>query len=731
MLGMHFSQLTAFSLLFCTACTGNLTGGLAVARDAGSRDAASSTDAPSTRLDAQLPDFGYDEGADIDQGVPDGIAPTASAGADVSIEWPTTRVVLAGSGADSGGPVSFVWTQLSGPSTSVIRNGNAPTPIATSLRVGTYVFRVVVTDNESLTAMDEVSVSVTPDPRTPTNIPAFVDAQTSPVFRAERNLPPLSVGAFVSMDFNTRLAEKYRYALHIGDTSQYYADMATSYTSRMREAIELAAAEPEVYALAIYLLGYGTFYDCDRNVRILAMYPSIAMHHADGSLWTNGDEGCFEYNPTAPAEAWIAFANDARIPQNVQIISDVAEAHGARISVVNDIGEWGIQTATIGPAFWDDDTWRMWMLSSAFWDDASVRAAWGTMPDPGPWGEPVIERAYEGVSLGKAVSQGAVAQLVVAAANPDVLYTHYWAGPAPHTGRYNEWRQSASDQATLRAHHVNHPDDVYSAQMYFGDNNEGGLGVNWTTTNTQSVGSGGELDRDGDHFTHALAAAANGIAAGSPYAYTWVSAKGLHAASYADTTELMGYLKTYYALTMIGGPYFSLDLQADVGSGRTEPSYTMTTMPPYMPSMFAMGEVHALYSHLEEFIFDGQVLTNAHGDMHPFTHWIEPFALYEQYAYPVGAEFRGPHDSSPTCDRTVRVVIRKRNGHDEWLVAGWVSEGADREVDVELPAPLGRTTLHFRRGGSVYRLSRSGGTTESWLVDLDAMRPTDHMLETD
>jgi hypothetical protein len=67
-LGMHFSQLTAFSLLFCSACSGNLTGGLALSRDAGSSDAASNMDAPSTGLDAQLPDFGYDEGADIDQG---------------------------------------------------------------------------------------------------------------------------------------------------------------------------------------------------------------------------------------------------------------------------------------------------------------------------------------------------------------------------------------------------------------------------------------------------------------------------------------------------------------------------------------------------------------------------------------------------------------------------------------------------------------------------------------
>jgi hypothetical protein len=79
----------------------------------------------------------------------------------------------------------------------------------------------------------------------------------------------------------------------------------------------------------------------------------------------------------------------------------------------------------------------------------------------------------------------------------------------------------------------------------------------------------------------------------------------------------------------------------------------------------------------------------------------------------------------------VRVVARVNAAGDEWLVAGWVASGADREVDVELPAPLGRTRLSFRKAGNVYRLRRSGGVTLSTPVDLDSMRPTDHMLETD
>lgn len=688
----------------------------------------------STTFDAHLPDFGMPDMGPVDLGTPDGLPPTVNAGPDVTIRWPLTRATMAAVGSDTGGPVSYSWQQLSGPTQSIVRNGWAPDAIVTSLRVGTYAMRVTVTDNEGLTATDDVTISVGDAEASPGNLPEWILSKTSPVFRRERNLPPLSIGAFVGDDTNIAFAERYRYALHIGDLSSYYADMATSYTARMQRFIELAAADPEIYALATYVTGYIGFYDCDRMNRILAMYPTFAMHHSDGSIWSVGTDGCFAFNAAATADlddAWIAFANDAGVPDNARAIVAAVESHGAHISVVNDIGEWGLDYPSIGEAHWSDPSWHMWMLSTAFWDDATVAATWGPMPAVGDWGEAPIEAAHLGESLAKATANGAISSLLTDILHPD-LYTFYLAGPAPHLGRFNEWRQVAWDFPTMRSHHVNFPDAVYSMQMYFGDNGEGGLGVAWTSSNSQSTGTGDQLGRSADHFTHALASAANGIAAGSPFAYTYVAGRGLHAATYADPEELTGYLKAYYALVNIGGPYFSVDLQADVGAGHTEPAFAMPSEPPYLPTMVAYGEVHALYSHLEEFIYDGAVLPNAHGDTHPFTHWLDtPFALYEQYAYPVGAAFHGPHDASPTYDASVRVVARKRNSADEWLVAGWVAGGEDRDVDVELPAPLGRTTLHFRRSGCVYRIARDGGATISTLVDIDGMRPTDHMLETD
>jgi hypothetical protein len=671
-----------------------------------------------TRYDASVR---RDGGVLLDAGVPDGMPPTANAGPDRAITRPTTRVVLEGSGSDTGGPIAFAWAQISGPSEAVLREDTDATPLATSLRVGTYVFRLTVTDNESMTTTDEVTVTVASASTTPSTLVDHLNALPSPVFRRGHRLPPLSFGGFPHLAFNFVCAEKYRFALHIGGPVPFWADLAERYRDRPAEIIEAAAADPETYRISMNLLGYDGFYDCERQARIRARHPSIAMHRSDGSVW--GDPaGCYAFSPLGTAEAWVDFANDARIPEYTRAIGDAAASHGARISVVNDLGEWGIDFPNIGEARWSDPTFEMWETSANFWQDAAIRAAWGPLPSSESYGRAIIERAHHGVSEGKGVAQGAITGLFVDALGEDVLYTHYLAGPAPHTGRFAEWGQVAWDHAKLRAHGANHPDDVYSQGMYYGDNNEGGLGVMWTASDPGGA-------RSNDHFTHALASAANAIAAGSPHGYLWISPRGRRAPDFVDPEEIFGFLKAYYALSMIGGPFFFE--QFDYAETNPDQTTGVATMPRWMETIVAMGEVHALYSHFDDDLLDGRALVNAHGDKHRFQRWTEPFDLYEQYAYPPGAEFRGPNDASPTVDSTVRVVARANAAGDAWLVAGWAAAGPEREVDVELPAPLGRTRLSFRRSGNVYRLYRDGANTVVDLIDRDGMHPTDHLLPTD
>lgn len=87
--------------------------------------------------------------------------PTASAGVDKNLVLPTNSVNLTGSGNDPDGSIStYLWSKQSGPS-ATLTNTSTPTLQLTNLVLGTYVFRLTVTDNLGATAFDEATVTVT------------------------------------------------------------------------------------------------------------------------------------------------------------------------------------------------------------------------------------------------------------------------------------------------------------------------------------------------------------------------------------------------------------------------------------------------------------------------------------------------------------------------------------------------------------------------------------------
>ena len=100
-------------------------------------------------------------------------APTANAGLDQPIFFPINSVVLNGSGIDADGTiVSYAWSKLTGPSAFTLQNAATPTLTVTDLIVGTYVFRLVVEDNDTATGLDDVTVVVSPK----VNLPPIVSA---------------------------------------------------------------------------------------------------------------------------------------------------------------------------------------------------------------------------------------------------------------------------------------------------------------------------------------------------------------------------------------------------------------------------------------------------------------------------------------------------------------------------------------------------------------------------
>jgi hypothetical protein len=86
------------------------------------------------------------------------IAPTASAGPDRILSLPLSNATLFGSASDSDGKiVSYKWTKVSGgscafSSTTVLR------PTISQFDIGTYVFRITVTDNKGAVKSDDVTM---------------------------------------------------------------------------------------------------------------------------------------------------------------------------------------------------------------------------------------------------------------------------------------------------------------------------------------------------------------------------------------------------------------------------------------------------------------------------------------------------------------------------------------------------------------------------------------------
>jgi hypothetical protein len=103
--------------------------------------------------------------------------PVANAGSDITITLPTNLTNLTGTAStDPDGTITtYLWSQVSGPSTATITSpANVSTGIS-GLAIGVYVFSLRVTDNGGATNLDSVKVTVNPA----ANIPPVANAGIS------------------------------------------------------------------------------------------------------------------------------------------------------------------------------------------------------------------------------------------------------------------------------------------------------------------------------------------------------------------------------------------------------------------------------------------------------------------------------------------------------------------------------------------------------------------------
>ncbi len=89
--------------------------------------------------------------------------PVVNAGNDVIIQLPTNTAILMAEASDKDGSIiSYQWEQISG-SSSNMSDQTLPTLSITNLIVGSYGFRVKVTDDDGSSDYDEIKVIVEPE----------------------------------------------------------------------------------------------------------------------------------------------------------------------------------------------------------------------------------------------------------------------------------------------------------------------------------------------------------------------------------------------------------------------------------------------------------------------------------------------------------------------------------------------------------------------------------------
>jgi len=288
---------------------------------------------------------------------------------------------------------------------------------------------------------------------------------------------------------------------------------------------------------------------------------------------------------------------------------------------------------------------------------------------------------YDYVSEQKARQEVIVSDACRRSVPDRLLYIYYHADGCAHRNSYDGWDAWAWDYRHMRV-----VTDLPSSSIYYRQFNSG-----WTGNR--------------DMLTQALNGVGRHIGFGENESYNWMNAgwtrKKMGEAAFSEIDLYLGYLKCYYTAGMVGGVagYFAFPkggfAAKDVGD----------TPPHWLEQMIALGRVHALFSHMESFIRNGDLLPGP--DRHKWST--------DQPAYEL-----------PAGDATVRVLARKHRDRDEWLISAWAAGGNDRHVEVDVPE-LGKVSLHARTAGSVYRARLTEGQSRLVLVDTDGRHPTSRL----
>ncbi len=100
--------------------------------------------------------------------------PTASAGDDITLPFPTSFVQLNGAGVSAdGSEVTYSWEIISGPGEALFSDKNSNSPMLDNLAEGTYIVELTVTDIHGGKAKDQLQIQVSGSDTQASSIPRY------------------------------------------------------------------------------------------------------------------------------------------------------------------------------------------------------------------------------------------------------------------------------------------------------------------------------------------------------------------------------------------------------------------------------------------------------------------------------------------------------------------------------------------------------------------------------
>jgi hypothetical protein len=476
----------------------------------------------------------------------------------------------------------------------------------------------------------------------------WLKAQTAPSFDPDSTLPPLTRwGWAMSFDVAKELADHWGYAVEFaGYVSDKVADEALANPNgRNGQCLALVAGNPRKYKLGVLI---------DRQFP-KDIPPEAYIRDAQGNF---------------VADKWNPKSLSPEMPEECLKQAGKLSAVGlvklrtrCPIAIIQNGGEYGLNVLGWAQKYWEKDP--------------RVVAAKGDLS----W--------YQYISRQKAREQKAVADAVRAATPGRLLYVFYTCGGDTHRhGTLETFRDDwAWDYADMRA-----CADIATNEYYYHDFNSGWIGKDDMLT--QALGAKGYELRFGmkNSYDYLCPGYKQDAKASSPAAWDATGPMDNNAKAFGDLRLYEGFLKCLYTEGMIGGVagYFSYP------KGGFDVAFSPDTPPQYLVQMVILGRVHAMFSHQEAFLRQGDLLPG------PNKH----AKVTDQPAY----EF-------PTGKRNLRVLVRKMPKEPKWLITAWASDGVEGPATVEIPG-LGSVTLRARATGSVYTATLQDG--KPVLQQLDA-----------